>query len=120
MNFSFFTLLLIFSGIIYCEDYTAPAYSYKGGWPLNPKSDEIEDPGLDLPCPGGTGCECRTNDDCDNKNCQAHPKGNYCVPKQGDLMPHLSSQFSRNHMCLLYCTIHPPFGDRVRVLPRGH
>ena len=82
MNFSFFTLLIIFSGIIYCEDDASPTYSYKGGWPVNPKSDEIEDPGFDLPCPGGTGCDCRTNANCYNQNCQSHPKGNYCMPKK--------------------------------------
>ena len=87
MNFSFFTLLFIFSGIIYCEENSNPAYTYKGGWPVNPNSDEIEDPGFDLPCPGGIGCECKTNNDCDNKNCQAHPKGNYCIPKTGDIIP---------------------------------
>jgi len=87
MCFSFFTIIFIFSGLCYCEDASAPAYSYKGGWPVNQQSDKIEDPGFELPCPGGTGCECRTNNDCDNKNCQAHPKGNYCLPKKGDIMP---------------------------------
>ena len=87
MNFSFFIILLIFSGNIFCEDNATPTYSYKGGWPVNPKSDEIEDSGFDLPCPGGTGCECRTNKDCDNNNCRAHPRGNFCVPKKGDLIP---------------------------------
>ena len=87
MNFSFITIILVLSGVLYCENNTAPAYNYKGGWPVNPKSDEIEDHGFDLPCPGGTGCECKFNADCDNQNCQAHPKGNYCVPKKGDIMP---------------------------------
>ena len=80
-------IALIFIGIIYCEKDSSPAYSYSGGWPVNPKSDEIEDPGFDLPCPGGTGCECRSNADCENQNCQAHPKGNYCFPKKGDIIP---------------------------------
>jgi len=81
------TILLIFSGAIFSEDKQVPAYTYTGGWPVNPKSDEIEDLGFDLPCPGPIGCECRTNADCDNQNCSAHPKGNYCVPKKGDLIP---------------------------------
>ena len=62
-------------------------YYYKGGWPINLKSNEIEDPGFSLPCPGPIGCECRTNVDCDNQNCSSHPKGNFCVPKAGDLLP---------------------------------
>ena len=87
MNLSYRAIILLFIGIIYCENKLEPAYSYKGGWPVNPQSDEIEDPGFDLPCPGNTGCECLTNADCENKNCQAHPKGNYCIPKKGDIMP---------------------------------
>jgi len=87
MNIAFFIIIIFFSGIIYCENNIVPAYSYIGGWPINLKSDEIEDPGFDLPCPGSTGCECWTNEDCDNQNCQAHPKGNYCIPKKGDIMP---------------------------------
>ena len=87
MNFSFITIVLIFLGIINSEEIKTPAYSYLGGWPVNPNSDEIEDPGFDLPCPGSTGCECQTSADCDNNNCRAHPRGNYCVPKKGDIMP---------------------------------
>ena len=79
-------ILLILSAAIYGEG-EVPVYSYQGGWPINPKSNEIEDPGFDLPCPGSIGCECRTNEDCNNQNCSAHPKGNYCVPKVGDLVP---------------------------------
>jgi len=81
------TTLLIISGAIFGEDKQVPAYTYTGGWPVNPKSNEIEDVGFDLPCPGPIGCECKTNADCDNQNCSAHPKGNYCVPKKGDLIP---------------------------------
>ena len=81
------TILLIISGVIFGDEKHAPAYTYAGGWPVNPKSNEIEDPGFNLPCPGPIGCECRTNADCNNQNCSAHPKGNYCVPKKGDLIP---------------------------------
>ena len=81
------TILLIISGAIFAGEKQTPAYTYTGGWPVNPRSNEIEDLGFDLPCPGPIGCECRTNADCDNQNCSAHPKGNYCVPKKGDLIP---------------------------------
>ena len=87
MNSSFYMILLIFSGFIYSEEDDSPLYSYKGGWPVNPKSDVIEDPGIDMPCPGEIGCECRSNSNCNNQNCQAHPKGNFCVPKKGDILP---------------------------------
>ena len=80
-------IVITFLNIAYSDNDFTPLYSYKGGWPINPKSNEIEDPGFDLPCPGGAGCECKTNKDCDNQNCQAHPKGNYCLPKKGDLIP---------------------------------
>ena len=62
-------------------------YSYKGGWPVNLKSNEIIDSGFELPCPGPIGCDCVDNNDCDNQNCRSHPKGNYCVPKKGDILP---------------------------------
>ena len=80
-------ITLILFNVIYCSEISEPPYSYKGGWPINPNSDQIEDPGFDLPCPGATGCECKSNQDCFNNNCQAHPKGNFCVPKKGDLIP---------------------------------
>ena len=71
MNFLFFTIILIFSGIINCGDDVTPAYSYKGGWPVNSNPDGIEDPGFDLPCPGPTGCDCQPNADCYSQNCRA-------------------------------------------------
>ena len=87
MKISLLTGLIILIGILFNQEVQTPAYTYADSWPINPKSDEIEDPGYNLPCPGGTGCECRSDADCDNQNCKAHPKGNYCVPKIGDLMP---------------------------------
>ena len=83
---NFFIIILFLSNHIFAEDNIAP-YSYQGGWPVNNNSDKISDPGFDLPCPGATGCECTTNADCENNNCQSHPKGNYCVPKKGDILP---------------------------------
>ncbi len=71
---------------------------YSGGWPVNSNSDNIQDPGYNLPCPGATGCECTSNEDCDNQNCSAHPKGNFCVPKEGDIIPRFNAidQFGEN------------------------
>ena len=82
-------LLLIFIIIgnnIWTTENVA-TYSYKGGWPVNLKSNEIIDSGFELPCPGPIGCDCVNNNDCDNQNCRSHPKGNYCVPKKGDILP---------------------------------
>ena len=79
--------LVLLTNFIFSQENQFPIFSYIGGWPVNPKSDTIEDPGFDLPCPGPTGCDCQTNADCYNQNCRAHPKGNYCVPKVGDLIP---------------------------------
>ena len=87
MKFSFSIITLILMNIVFCDNDTIPAYTYKGGWPVNNTSDAIADPGFDLPCPGGTGCPCQINTDCENQNCLAHPKGNYCIPKKGDIMP---------------------------------
>ena len=80
------------------EQHVAESSTYMGGWPVNPESDTMQDPGYNLPCPGGTGCECTTNTDCDNQNCSSHPKGNYCIPKKGDLMPRFNAidQFGEN------------------------
>ena len=79
--------LVLLTNFIFSQENQSPVFSYIGGWPVNSKSDAIEDPGFDLPCPGPTGCDCQTNADCYNQNCRAHPKGNYCVPKVGDLFP---------------------------------
>ena len=79
--------LILLTVIIFSQEVQTPAYTYMGGWPVNSRSDEIIDPGFDLPCPGPIGCECRSDADCENQNCSAHPKGNYCVPKAGDLVP---------------------------------
>ena len=87
MKIIIFFSSFIFITSIYSAEESTPPYSYKGGWPINQNSDTIEDPGFDLLCPGGTGCECETNNDCNNKNCSAHPKGNYCIPQKGDIMP---------------------------------
>ena len=81
------TGLIMLIGILLSQEEQTPAYTYEGGWPVNPRSDNIVDPGFDLPCPGPIGCDCTSDADCDNKNCSSHPKGNYCVPKAGDLMP---------------------------------
>ena len=64
-----------------------PDYTYIGGWPTNINSDLLKDPGFNLPCPGPIGCECESNSDCNNGNCHVHPKGNYCLPKTGDIIP---------------------------------
>ena len=80
----FSIFLIIYSSV---GNTQVSGYSYKGGWPVNPNSNKIEDPGFELPCPGPIGCECKTDLDCDNQNCRSHPKGNYCVPKKGDVLP---------------------------------
>jgi len=82
------------NSIFFSQEIQTPAYTYKGGWPVNPRSDEIVDPGFDLPCPGPIGCECRSDADCENQNCSSHPKGNYCVPKAGDLVPRFEALIS--------------------------
>ena len=87
MKISLLASLILLTGILSSQKIQAPSYTYKGGWPVNPRSDEIIDPGFDLPCPGPIGCECKSDIDCDNQNCSAHPKGNYCIPKVGDLVP---------------------------------
>ena len=80
-------LFIILHSFILCDETNSLPYTYKGGWPVNMNSDNIIDPGFDLPCPGNIGCECISSNDCINNNCQAHPKGNFCMPKKGDTMP---------------------------------
>ncbi|SVC83577.1 uncharacterized protein METZ01_LOCUS336431, partial [marine metagenome] len=43
-----FTGLILVTGLLFCEKKQEPAYSYIGGWPVNPHSDEIEDTGFDM------------------------------------------------------------------------
>mgnify|MGYP001169131770 FL=1 len=75
---------LFILNVVFCDE---SKFTYKGGWPINPTSNEINDPGFNLPCPGNVGCECIEDSDCINNNCNAHPKGNFCNPKKGDLIP---------------------------------
>ena len=79
--------LILLICMLFSQGVQTPRYTYQGGWPVNSRSDEILDPGFDLPCPGPIGCECRSDADCENQNCSSHPKGNYCIPKPGDLIP---------------------------------
>ena len=71
---------------------------YKGGWPTNSNSDNIHNSNYLSTCPGSIGCECNTNSDCLNQNCISHPKGNYCAPKKGDIIPRFiaKDQFGEN------------------------
>ena len=41
--------LFLITTIIFSQEKQSPTYSYIGGWPVNPKSDTIDDPGFDLP-----------------------------------------------------------------------
>ena len=50
--------LLLLTTIIFSEEQQSPAFTYAGGWPGNPRIDDIEDPGFDLHCPGPTGLPC--------------------------------------------------------------
>ena len=45
---------LLLTTIIFSEEKQTPTFTYAGGWPVNPRIDDIEDPGFDLPCPGPT------------------------------------------------------------------
>ena len=83
----FNSIIIITLFTITFADNNQLPYSYKGGWPVNLTSNEILDPGYDLPCPGEIGCECRESNDCHNSNCVSHPKGNFCMPKEGEIFP---------------------------------
>ena len=63
MKISQLTGLIMLIGILFNQEVQTAAYTYAGGWPVNPQSDDIEDPGFDFPCPGPIGCECKTNVD---------------------------------------------------------
>ena len=94
MNFKLICILSLIMLINGCKK----APKYKGGWPTNTKSDYIENPGYNDACPGPIGCECNANSDCLNENCISHPRGNYCAPKKGDIMPRFiaKDQFGEN------------------------
>ena len=86
MNFKRLSSLLAVIVLVFAGE-GENEFSYFGGWPINPDKEGIEDLGIAGPCPGSIGCECTTPADCDNGNCLAHPKGNYCLPKAGTPMP---------------------------------
>ncbi len=60
---------------------------YTGYWPYHPKKDFIENPGWVQPCPGGMGCECETDADCNTGFCKDFPKADYCSPVPGMIIP---------------------------------
>ncbi|MBI65319.1 MAG: hypothetical protein CMG64_03400 [Candidatus Marinimicrobia bacterium] len=72
-------LFLLFFSFIISED------TYYGGWPKNKdiKSSEIKT----VNCPGNLGCECNTDSDCSNDNCQKDLRGKYCSLDVGDKFP---------------------------------
>ena len=52
MKISQLTGLIMLISVLFNEEVQTPAYTYAGGWPVNPRSDKIVDPGFDLLCPG--------------------------------------------------------------------
>ena len=58
---------------------------YLGNWPYNQDKNSINSPLTE--CPGGVGCACTVNADCDNSNCTKHFRGNFCTLKEGDIFP---------------------------------
>ena len=71
------------------EDIELP--KYLGGWPYNILKDQIIGPNLYYNCPNEIGCECKTNNDCVNNNCQRAPRGSFCFPSTGDIFPEFIS-----------------------------
>ena len=49
MKISLLASLILLTGALFSQKIQAPSYTYMGGWPVNPRSDEILDPGFDLP-----------------------------------------------------------------------
>tara|TARA_Y100000588_G_scaffold375442_1_gene451818 strand:+ start:1768 stop:2574 length:807 start_codon:yes stop_codon:yes gene_type:complete len=62
---------------------------YYGYWPFNLNKDKIKGAEIPINCPSNISCECTSNDDCLNSNCQKTIRGGYyCIPKPGDTFPH--------------------------------
>lgn len=63
---------------------------YLGSWPYNPYKDQIEGSVFPISCPNDISCECTSNSDCINENCQKGVRGGlFCTPKTGDIFPRL-------------------------------
>ncbi|MBD91074.1 MAG: hypothetical protein CL940_12125 [Deltaproteobacteria bacterium] len=71
---------------------------YTGGWPCNPNKDEMVDPGVEGPCPGGPGCACSASgpsssiapsEECDSDACVV--ASGRCLPAIGALPPRFTS-----------------------------
>tara|TARA_B100001094_G_scaffold329161_1_gene391280 strand:- start:129 stop:734 length:606 start_codon:yes stop_codon:yes gene_type:complete len=46
---------------------------------------------MSIKCPGAIGCECDSNSDCVNNNCEKLPRNKYCIPKNGDTFPNFKA-----------------------------
>ena len=57
--------IVLYNNLI-SEEIIKQNYIYKGGWPINQNSHNMESMGLDFPCPGSIGCDCKNNRDCFN------------------------------------------------------
>ena len=42
---------------------------------------------IQIECPGNIGCDCETDNNCNNNNCIRIPKGGFCMPALGDEFP---------------------------------
>ena len=107
MNRRFKYFFIIFISVCFCTDTDGDGDSdkleleigtdpnnkedryYYGSWPYNPDKDRIEGDNFPIICPSSISCDCESNEDCVNNNCQRSARGDWhCTPKPGDLFPH--------------------------------
>ena len=86
-----FYMLIV--SIIICND---SCDDYFGGWPINDKKDELQDPGYEFNCNNNSinkniGCPCTHDSDCSSGKCFKSPRiGGYCLQNKGDRFPRYS------------------------------
>ena len=66
---------------------TLNGFIYEGGWPFNKDKDLLNKNGFSSNCPGDISCECVIDKDCKNNNCMRYPRGSYCSPTKGTVLP---------------------------------
>ena len=103
LRFDIFVLFFLITFSINCEEINS--VNPKNNWTYNPnKLAIIENSNTyKLDCPTGIACECTTDKDCINNNCEKHFRAGYtCTLQNGDTFPHFISKDQFDELVDIY------------------